>query len=117
MFPLGMITGVNFNCTPNSLNEIVTAVKPAPGLNDGEGKFSASQKTGFLAVHRDQVWLGQDLQQVLLLQSFDHRTDGNVGAGDKKIEKVGNVYCRGVAVVVVVVLVPVVVVVWAVLCT
>ncbi len=49
--------------------------KTLPGLDDGEGKFSAGQKAGFLAVYRDQIGLGQDLQQVLLLQGLDHRAN------------------------------------------
>src|SRR5262249_41850976 len=51
-----------------------------PRLNDGERKLAAREKTCFLAVDRDQVWLGENLQQVFLLQGLYDGTNRNVGA-------------------------------------
>src|SRR5579863_6971045 len=48
MFPLGMITGVNLNLTPNSLNEMLTAVKPWPGWTMGKGNSPPARKLASL---------------------------------------------------------------------
>ena len=45
------------------------------GRQDGEGERAAGQEAGFLAFERNQVRLGQDLQQVLVLQCLDGRAD------------------------------------------
>ena len=34
-------------------------------LHDGEGKFSSGEETGFFAIDRDQVGLGQNLEKIL----------------------------------------------------
>ena len=79
---------MNSSFTPNSLNEIVTAVNPCAGLHDGEGELAASQKAGLLAVDGDEVGLGQNLQQILGLQSLDHRAEIDVRAEEKKVQDV-----------------------------
>src|SRR5271155_2423291 len=48
MFPFGMITGVNLNLTPNSLNEMLTAVKPCPGWTMGKGNSPPARKLASL---------------------------------------------------------------------
>ena len=67
----------------------MTVAMPAgTGLHDREGKFSASQKTGFLAVDGDQVGLGQNLQQTFLLQSLDDRAQVNLRIKEKQVQEV-----------------------------
>jgi hypothetical protein len=53
--------------------------KSGARLHDGERELAAGQEAGFLAVDRDQVGLGQNLQQVLGLQRFDDRAEINIG--------------------------------------
>src|ERR1700757_42566 len=48
MFPLGMITGVNLNFTPNSLNWMVTALKPWLGCTMGKGNSPPARKLASL---------------------------------------------------------------------
>src|ERR1700691_1295766 len=48
MFPFGMITGVNLNLTPNSLNEMLTAVEPCPGWTMGKGNSPPARKLASL---------------------------------------------------------------------
>src|SRR5580693_6324829 len=48
MFPFGMITGVNLNLTPNSLKEMLTAVKPCPGWTMGKGNSPPARKLASL---------------------------------------------------------------------
>src|ERR1700685_3051773 len=43
-----MITGVNLNRTPNSLKEMVTAVKPWPGWTIGKGNSPPARKLASL---------------------------------------------------------------------
>src|ERR1700674_5850229 len=43
-----MITGVNLSLTPNSLNEMLTAVKPWPGWTMGKGNSPPARKLAFL---------------------------------------------------------------------
>ena len=57
-------------------------------MNHREWKFAASQKACFLTVNRNQVWLSQDLQQVLLLQGLHHRPEIEVCAEQEKVERI-----------------------------
>src|ERR1700722_18272613 len=43
-----MITGVNLSLTPNSLNEMLTAVKPWPGCTIGNGNSPPARKLASL---------------------------------------------------------------------
>src|SRR5580692_2360051 len=43
-----MITGVNLNLTPNSLKEMLTAVKPCPGWTMGKGNSPPARKLASL---------------------------------------------------------------------
>ena len=81
-----------------------------PGLNHGEGKLAAGQKLSFLAVDRDQIRLGQDLQQVFLLERLDDRAEVDVAAKKKEVERVADANGWLVEVVAVVVVPPAVVV-------
>src|SRR5215467_3192516 len=65
-----------------------------PGLYEGEGKFSAGQKARFFSVDGNQIWLGQNLQQVLLLERLDYRANRNIGSADEYIEKVADIHRR-----------------------
>ena len=66
------MVGVKSRRTPNSLNWIVTVLPAAPALHDGIGILAAGQEARFLAVLRDQVRLGQALEETLGLQRLDH---------------------------------------------
>ena len=63
--------GVKCRRTPNSLNMIVTRLSLRAGLHDGIGILAAGEEARFLAVGRDQVRLGQALEQSLGLQRPD----------------------------------------------
>ena len=41
-------------------------------LDDWERKFASRQETRLFAVYRDQIRLGQNLQQVFLLEGLNH---------------------------------------------
>ncbi len=90
MLPFGMISGVKASSTPKFLKLIVTAANPCPGCTTGEGKLSAGQHLGFLAIHGDHARLGQDLQKIPLLQGLDHRAKVDVAAEEKQIEEVAS---------------------------
>ena len=45
-------------------------------LDDWERKFSAGEEACFFAIERDQIGLGKDLQETLLMQGLDHRAGG-----------------------------------------
>ena len=66
------------------------------GLHDGEGKLTTGEEAGFLAVDRDQIGLGQNLQQILGLQRFDHGAEVNVGAEQEQVQNIadGFVGCK-----------------------
>src|SRR3984893_17284332 len=64
--------------------------KARAGLHNGEGKLTARQETGFLAVHRAQVGLGQDLQEILVLQGLNHGSEVDIGPEQKQIENVAD---------------------------
>src|ERR1039458_2074567 len=57
-------------------------------LSDRKGKFSACQKTGFLAIDRDQVGLGQNLQKILCLKGFDHCAQMDLRVKEEHVEQV-----------------------------
>src|SRR6266550_420186 len=59
-------------------------------LDDGEGEFSTREEAGLFTVYGNQIWFGQYLQQVLLLQSFNDGADIEVGAGHEEIKEVGD---------------------------
>src|SRR6185437_1096523 len=56
-------------------------------LNDGERKLTTGQEAGFFSVDGDQVWLGQNLQKIFLLQRLNHRSEIDVGAKQKQIQR------------------------------
>ena len=59
------------------------------GRQDGKGKFAAGHEAGFLAVHRDQVGLGQHLQQIARLQGADGGADVEIRPEDEQVQKSG----------------------------
>ena len=79
MAPCAVTVGVKSSFTPKGLNCTVTtgAVAPPVGVvvMVGNGKRSAGQEAGVLAFQHDQVRLGQNLQQVALLQRLDGGAD------------------------------------------
>src|SRR5208283_4817480 len=62
-------------------------------LRDGKGKFSSGEETGFLAIDRDQVGLGQNLQKILCLESLNHRAQVDLRVKEEQVEQVR--YRRG----------------------
>src|SRR5581483_6942646 len=59
-----------------------------PGLHHGERKFAAGQEACFLAIDCNQVRLSQNLQQILLLQGLDHRTQVNIRTEQKNVQHI-----------------------------
>src|ERR1700730_10120077 len=57
-------------------------------LHNRKGELAACQETGFLAIHRNQIGLGENLQQTLVLESFNDGAEVNVWTEKKKIEDV-----------------------------
>src|SRR5579863_1690221 len=57
-------------------------------LHDREGKLAAGEETGFLAVHRDQIGLGKNLQQVLSFESLDRGAKIDIRAEDEQIQDI-----------------------------
>src|SRR4029077_9152638 len=62
-------------------------------LDDGEGELPAGKKTGFFAVDRDQISLGQNLEQVLGLERLNHGANIEISASDKDIQEIADVDC------------------------
>src|SRR5208283_4631235 len=60
-----------------------------------KGKFSSGQETGLFAVHRNQVGLGQNLQEIFLMQGLDDCSQVDVGAFHENIQKVADGGGRG----------------------
>src|SRR5258707_8077619 len=58
------------------------------GLDQRKWKLTASQETGFFTVDRDQIRLGQDLQQVLRLQGLNNGSEVNIRPEEKKVQNV-----------------------------
>ena len=61
------------------------------GGDGGEGERAAGQEAGVLAFQRDQVRLGQNLQQVPFLQGLDGGADVQVGPEGEEVQQVGEV--------------------------
>src|SRR5207302_67668 len=73
-------------------------VETLAGLNDGKGELPAGKKTGFFAVDRDQIRLGQNLEQVLGLERLNHGANIEISASDKDIQEIADVdggWCGG----------------------
>src|SRR3982074_2475125 len=64
--------------------------KARPRLHNREGKLTASQEACFLAVHRNQIGLGQDLQEILVLQGLNYRSEVDIGPEQKQIENIAD---------------------------
>src|SRR3982074_2734971 len=58
------------------------------GLDQRKWKLTASQETGFFTVDRDEIWLGQDLKEILRLQCLDDRSEVNIWPEEKKVQNV-----------------------------
>jgi hypothetical protein len=58
------------------------------GGDGGERETAAGQERGVGSFQRQQVGLGQDLQQVALLQGLDSGADVEIGAEGKKVQQV-----------------------------
>ena len=54
-------------------------------LHNGKGKLASCQEARLFPVHRDQVGLGQNLQQVLVLKRLNHRAEVYIRTKNKKI--------------------------------
>src|SRR5947208_12214953 len=65
-----------------------------PGLHYREGELTAREKAGLLAVNRDKVRLRQNLKKILGLESLDNHPEIDVGAKQKKIQRVVDVDTR-----------------------
>lgn len=50
--------------------------------------MAAREKAGFLAIHGDEIGLGENLQKILGLQCFDHRSEVNVGTKQKQVQNI-----------------------------
>src|SRR5438552_13274104 len=59
-------------------------------LQHRDGKLTAHQEAGFLAIRRDEVWLGQDFEQTAALQRLDERGQIQVRPESKDRERIGN---------------------------
>src|SRR4029077_3359323 len=53
-------------------------VAAQPRLNHGEGELAAGDETGFFAVDRQEVWLGERFQHALAFQRLDGRCQVDV---------------------------------------
>src|SRR5581483_1340329 len=62
--------------------------KAGARLDNGERKLASSKETRLFPVYRDEVGLGQNLQQVLVLHRLNHRTKVDVRAENKKVQNV-----------------------------
>ena len=80
--------GVKLRRMPNSLNVMVTRVGARAGLHDRIGILAAGEEAGFLAVGRDQVRLGQALEEALVLQRLDRAAEAFLGVEDEQVEEV-----------------------------
>src|SRR4029077_3191057 len=86
---------LEFELNPEFLELNSYRSEPLAGLHDGERKLAARQETGFLAVHGDEVWFGQDLEQVLGLQGANHRPEMDIRTEEEHVQNVTDVsVCR-----------------------
>src|SRR5438552_10220766 len=115
MLPFGMITGVNFSFTPNSLNEIVTAVKPCPGWTMGKGNSPPARKLASLPLTAIRLGSARICSRFFAWRALITTPRLRSVRVTNKFRKSVMVVVGGVAVVVVVDVVPLVVVVVAVL--
>src|SRR5207237_1556531 len=51
----------------------------------GKRKFASGEKTGFMAADGNQVWLGKNLEQVLVLEQPQCRSEIKIGPERKKV--------------------------------
>src|ERR1039458_3195176 len=56
-----------------------------------ERKTAAGEETGVLALEREQIRLGENLQQILFLQSLDRRADVEIRDEREEVEQIGEV--------------------------
>src|SRR6185369_13571003 len=63
----------------------VTAATAASALNNRNRKFAAGEEAGNLAIHRDQVWLGQRTQRTVCLHGANE--GGHVAAEQDQVRR------------------------------
>ena len=63
-------------------------------LHDRERELAAGEETGFLAVHRNQIRLGENLQKILRLERLDHRAEVDVGTEQEQVQDVVDAFRR-----------------------
>ena len=54
-------------------------------LHDRKRELTTGEKARLLAIHRDQIGLGQDLKQILGLKRLDGGSEINVGSKQKEV--------------------------------
>src|SRR6266702_4686475 len=64
--------------------------KSGAGLHDGKGELTTCQEAGFLAIDRDQVRLGENLQETFIFKSLDGCAKIDVGTKEKKIQDIAD---------------------------
>src|ERR1700687_4974369 len=62
--------------------------KACAWLHDGKWKLTSGEKAGFLAIDRNQIGLGENLQQILGGKSFDRGSEVNVRSKQKQVQNV-----------------------------
>ena len=88
---LSVTTGVKVSRTPNSRNCNGDGSGVGPALQYGNGKLTANYEARFFAAGRDQIRLGQDLQDRLTLQRFDQNArDSGRGLKCEDVERIGD---------------------------
>ena len=82
--------------TPNSRNAIgYRAYASAASLQDRIREFAAGQEAGLLAVDRQHVRLGEDLEEAASLQGLDGGAEIEIGPEQEEVESVGKRTSRG----------------------
>src|SRR5579859_2035804 len=59
-------------------------------LHDGEGKLAPGQEASLLAIDGDQVGLGKDLQETLVLQGLNHRSEIDIRPKDEQVQNIAD---------------------------
>src|SRR5512140_290568 len=62
--------------------------KSGARLDDGKGELTTCQEAGFLAIDRNQVGLGENLQETFIFKSRDGCAKIDVGTKEKKIQDI-----------------------------
>ncbi len=57
-------------------------------LQNGKGKFAAGEKTRFLSRRGQQIRLGQNLQNIILLESLDRRGQVDVRPNVEDVQQI-----------------------------